>query len=466
MRSEDITLRHDPFDPAADIVDVPEEPFGIPVRYWKAGLLIFTAVLMLATVALLVSGGSPHIIGALYAIPAILFAYFSRRRGVLIVYLLSMYFFMVVVLFRYPSADDIFAAALRSVLLIAIALTVSYLTQYLLLEKRKYHAIFDNTENGVIVVNYHTRTITEMNQRFATLIGYNPTKEYPAFASIMPDQMRVDNLFSPLNRGCITPSIECTLIRCDGSRWDAVIVGRKIAKDHAVLTFIDITERRKMDEELRRCNADSNLYLDILTHDINNMNTAGLNYSRMIASRAGMGSDPLAEKLVNSLGKTDTLIRNISVLRQISATEPRLVPVQLGVVIRKEISEYPDSKIMYDGTDATVLSDSMLSSVFTNLIGNSLKFGDRDTRITIRVVPGNDEIAITVEDDGRGIPDAVKPIIFDRFRRGDTTVSGKGLGLFICKSLIERYGGTITVADRVPGSPDSGAAFHFTLKKA
>jgi signal transduction histidine kinase len=55
--------------------------------------------------------------------------------------------------------------------------------------------------------------------------------------------------------------------------------------------------------------------------------------------------------------------------------------------------------------------------------------------------------------------------LFERFRRGDTTVSGKGLGLFICKTLIERYGGRIWVEDQVPGDPTQGAIMRFTLNK-
>jgi len=74
-------------------------------------------------------------------------------------------------------------------------------------------------------------------------------------------------------------------------------------------------------------------------------------------------------------------------------------------------------------------------------------------------------VEIAVTDNGRGIPDAMKPIIFDRFRKGSEERSSYGLGLHIVKMLVEAYGGRVFADDRVPGQPDEGAAIRFTLFK-
>ena len=76
------------------------------------------------------------------------------------------------------------------------------------------------------------------------------------------------------------------------------------------------------------------------------------------------------------------------------------------------------------------------------------------------------EIEISVTDDGPGIPDAMKPRIFDRFTHDKKTRSSYGLGLHIVKMLIENYGGTVWADDRVAGDPKKGAAIRFTLRKA
>jgi len=58
----------------------------------------------------------------------------------------------------------------------------------------------------------------------------------------------------------------------------------------------------------------------------------------------------------------------------------------------------------------------------------------------------------------------VKKRLFTRFERGMARGSGQGLGLFIVRTLVARYGGRVSIEDRVPGHPKEGAAFRFTLK--
>jgi signal transduction histidine kinase len=73
---------------------------------------------------------------------------------------------------------------------------------------------------------------------------------------------------------------------------------------------------------------------------------------------------------------------------------------------------------------------------------------------------------VSVEDDGPGIPDDLKPKLFSRFRRGPTKASGKGLGLYLVKNLVEGYGGEVSVEDRVAGDHTKGSRFVITLPAA
>ncbi len=70
---------------------------------------------------------------------------------------------------------------------------------------------------------------------------------------------------------------------------------------------------------------------------------------------------------------------------------------------------------------------------------------------------------VSVEDNGPGIPDAMKDVIFDRFRRGNTRAHGTGLGLYLVKTLVESYGGKVMVDDRVNGDPTKGTRFVVML---
>jgi signal transduction histidine kinase len=77
----------------------------------------------------------------------------------------------------------------------------------------------------------------------------------------------------------------------------------------------------------------------------------------------------------------------------------------------------------------------------------------------------NQEIEILVTDNGPGIPDVMKPRVFDRFALDRKTRSSYGLGLHIVKMLVESYGGKIRADDRIAGDPKHGAAIRFTLRK-
>ncbi len=75
-------------------------------------------------------------------------------------------------------------------------------------------------------------------------------------------------------------------------------------------------------------------------------------------------------------------------------------------------------------------------------------------------------VLVTVADTGPGVPDDAKEAMFSRFEQGKTRGNGQGLGLWICWMLVARYGSRVRVEDRVPGRPEEGAAFRFTLKEA
>jgi len=102
------------------------------------------------------------------------------------------------------------------------------------------------------------------------------------------------------------------------------------------------------------------------------------------------------------------------------------------------------------------LDEDKLDQVFANLLENAVRHGQGSVRIAVD--PHNDGVAVTISDEGPGIPEELVGRIFTRFWR-DARRGGTGLGLYIVKGLIEAHGGTIEVA-RAPGG---GAAFRFVL---
>jgi signal transduction histidine kinase len=173
----------------------------------------------------------------------------------------------------------------------------------------------------------------------------------------------------------------------------------------------------------------------------------------------------VAQKLYGSIRQSVEILGNVATLRKLREEAIPMKPLDLDHAIRSEIAHFPDARIHYDGTAATILADDLITEIFSNLIGNSSKFGGPDVDIWVRVKDAGEFVQVSVEDDGPGIPDEIKPVIFQRFRRGTSRRSGKGLGLFIARMLVERYGGRIQAENRVPGDSSKGAAIRFTLRK-
>jgi signal transduction histidine kinase len=120
----------------------------------------------------------------------------------------------------------------------------------------------------------------------------------------------------------------------------------------------------------------------------------------------------------------------------------------------------------YNGSPATALcAPDKVERVLYNLITNALRHTPSDGSVAVLVEPLRDEVQVTVEDTGEGIPAESVRRVFDRFWRGDRARSrakgGAGLGLAIARGLVEAQGGRIWAENR----PGGGAKISFTLPK-
>ena len=105
---------------------------------------------------------------------------------------------------------------------------------------------------------------------------------------------------------------------------------------------------------------------------------------------------------------------------------------------------------------------SRLKRVFVNLISNALKHTKNGT-ILLKAEDGDDGfVTVTVKDTGSGISEEDMPHIWERYYKGKHSETGTGLGLFICKFIVESHGGKIWAQSTV----GEGTSFMFTLPKA
>jgi signal transduction histidine kinase len=104
-----------------------------------------------------------------------------------------------------------------------------------------------------------------------------------------------------------------------------------------------------------------------------------------------------------------------------------------------------------------------MEEVLTNLVDNAIKYSPEGGKIAITGRTNRDHVEVTVSDNGIGIPRRELGRVFERFRRGENSqvqkVRGMGLGLYICKSIVEAHGGKIEVSSEA----GKGSEFTFTL---
>lgn len=239
----------------------------------------------------------------------------------------------------------------------------------------------------------------------------------------------------------------------------------------------DITERRHAEEAMREAKAQAELYVDLMGHDINNMHQISLGYLEL--ARNELTDERLREYVdrpIEVLQRCARLIQNVRKLQRLRDGEflPGIMDVaevlrqvqrEYGGVPHKTVRLHPDG-----AGHCPVVANELLYDVFANLVSNAIKHTGSRTDINIGLGTverdGHQFCGVTVDDNGPGIPDGFKDVVFNRMLKGTQIAKGMGLGLYRVKSLVESYGGTVWVEDRVPGDYFQGAKFVVMLPVA
>jgi two-component system sensor histidine kinase KdpD len=105
----------------------------------------------------------------------------------------------------------------------------------------------------------------------------------------------------------------------------------------------------------------------------------------------------------------------------------------------------------------------LIERVLVNLLENAAKYTPAGSTITVAARPDGATLWVEVSDDGPGLPPGKEAAVFQKFMRGasESNIPGLGLGLAICRTIVEAHGGRITAENRP--APDTGARFRFTL---
>lgn len=220
-------------------------------------------------------------------------------------------------------------------------------------------------------------------------------------------------------------------------------------------------------EQMRRFTADVSHQLRTPLTAIRSVGEVGL--------RAGHRDESAYRAIIASmLEETDRLAVLVNRLLTLSRAEMRqsmsrdrvdLLDLAEDVVGHLAVlAEEKGQTLSIDGTGkpAAIGDRVVLRQALVNLVDNAIKFTPAGGEVHIQVAELNGRVVVDVTDSGPGIPDEVKPRIFDRFYRGDKVAeSGTGLGLSIAKGAVEANGGDLTLDQSGPG----GTRFRISLPR-
>jgi two-component system sensor histidine kinase KdpD len=174
--------------------------------------------------------------------------------------------------------------------------------------------------------------------------------------------------------------------------------------------------------------------------------------------------------LDNALSESDRLNRVVGNLLHMTRLESGVVqahlqPQEIGEIVELTLKtlRHPERVRVNLPADLPLVEVDigLMQQVLANLLENALKFSPEESPVEVGCWQASERAEMWVRDYGRGIPEGERELIFDRFYRGRSDVSGSGLGLSICKGLIEAQGGEILVE-----SADPGARFVVALRWA
>ena len=181
------------------------------------------------------------------------------------------------------------------------------------------------------------------------------------------------------------------------------------------------------------------------------------------------------EVVAGALEEAQKLNRFINNLVEISRLESGLEAIRKEPVILRDIlasslkslhpliSKQRFAIQMQNDFPLLKVNPALMELVFLNLLENAIKYGPAEGEVKVIASFDQDGATIDIDDDGEGIPESEREAIFVKFYRskhGDRKVAGTGLGLYICRGIVEAHGGSITAIDPHDGK---GACVRITL---
>ncbi len=341
--------------------------------------------------------------------------------------------------------------------------------------------------NDAIIVRDLDGTIRYWNRGAQKIYGYT---EKQALEKISHDLLKTE-FPKPL------PEVEQDILT--NGRWDGELIhyaqdGRRLIMEsrqalkadvHGIPAGVleintDITVRKEAEQkqaaltEMERVNAELEQFASIASHDLQEPLRAVAGCLQILEKtykgRLDNNADELIHYAVDGAKRMRTLINDLLLLSRVDREEMTVSATELPKVLDQAKNNLStaieESKATITHNNLPVLSanQTLLTLLFQNLISNAMKFhGDNPPQIHIDAKRENGQWLFSVSDNGIGFEQTYADRIFQPFKRlhSKDQYPGTGIGLPICKRIIERHGGKIWAESQ----PGKGTTFHFTINE-
>jgi PAS domain S-box-containing protein len=271
--------------------------------------------------------------------------------------------------------------------------------------------------------------------------------------------------------------------RKNGTNFPVTYTSTPIKEDGrlvgAVVTFRDVTEIKKAEEELvqlteelKRSNADLEQFAYAASHDLQEPLRVVAGFVKLLErrykGRLDEKADEFIEYTVDGVRRMQALIRDLLDYSQVETKGKRFTHTDCSLMMGRAISnlkmaiEESGAIVTHDDLPHIMADSAQLVRLFQNLIGNAIKFrGTEKPKIHVSARREEHGWLFSVRDNGIGIEPESAERIFVVFQRlhAKEEYPGTGIGLAVCKKIVERHGGHI----RVESEPGNGSTFYFTI---
>ena len=342
-------------------------------------------------------------------------------------------------------------------------------------------AIVEATGDAIYAYDFDG-TILTWNRAAEELYGYTPEQIIGRSCDIIVPLDRRTELREVIQAGAngdrIIRNLETARMRRDGSVFPAVLTISPIRDESGkalALSVIarDITERKRAENELLRANADLEQFAYSASHDLQEPLRTIKIYSELLVNRLGSAVEgepaEFLEFLRHAATRMEFLVRDLLAYTQVARIDAPLEEVDANETLNEVLANLggaiaeSGAIVSCDKLPHVRARSAHVQQLFQNLIGNAIKYRseDRPAEVHIGAERQDGFVIFTIRDNGIGIQPEYKEQIFGLFSRLHTAdrYSGTGIGLAICKRIVERYHGRIWVESE----PGRGSEFRFAL---